>query len=176
MASKARVSIRARLDSQTASHPRTYPPRKRAITLTADGLAPPQLGAADSSNPVLLEMKKGVLLDVGSVLNRFSKMDRTVRAFCERSSDYIGKSKRMTHRSALPRNSPVGKPTYEFPSTEDYVFFALLSIINTHLYEDIFRPFHPAASAKENDRYEKEYLKMIDTCGWWPILQPLPMS
>jgi hypothetical protein len=72
----------------------------------------------------------------------------------------------MTHQSALPRNSPVGKPAYEFTSTGDYVFFALLSIINTHLYRDIFRPFHPAASAQESDRYEEEYLKMIDTCRW----------
>jgi hypothetical protein len=169
-----RESPRARFDSQATSHPQSalaYPSRKRAITLAANGLPPPQLPAADSSNPVLLEMRKGVLLDVGNVLTQFSKMDRMIRAFCEQSSDYIGKSKRLpriTHQSALPKNSPMGKPAYEFTSTEDYVFFVLLSIINTHLYDDIFRPFHPAASARDSDRYEQEYLKMIDKCRLVP--------
>jgi hypothetical protein len=45
----------------------------------------------------------------------------------------------------------------------------LPSIINTHLFDDIFQPFHPAASVQERDRYEEEYLKMINTSGW-PIL------
>lgn len=167
---RARESPRARFDSQLASRPRTtssHPRRKRAITLGGDGLTPPQLPAADSSNPVLLEMRKGVLLDVGNVLNQFSKMDRTIRAFCEQSSDYIGKSKRlprMTHQPTLPKNSPVGRPAHDFSSTEEYLYFILLSIINTHLYEDIFRPFHPAASPQESDRYEEEYLMMIDKC------------
>jgi hypothetical protein len=153
-----RVSPGARFIRQAASHPRTtssYSPMKRAIALAANGLPPPQLPAADSSNPVLLEMRKGVLLDVGNALNQFSEIDRTIRAFCEQCSDYIGQSKRlprMTHQAALPKNSPVGTPAYE-----DYVFFA---IIKTHLHGGIFRPFHPAASAHDSDRYEEELDKM----------------
>jgi hypothetical protein len=163
---RARESPRARFDSQITSHPRTtssYPPRKRATTLAADGSTPPQLGAADTVR---------VLWDVENILNQFSKMDRTIRTFYEQTSDYTGQSKqppRMTHHFASPKNSPVGQPAYEFTSSADYVFFTLLSIINTHVYNDIFGPFHPAVTAQESDRYEEEYLKMIETCRWWPI-------
>jgi hypothetical protein len=115
-----------------------------------------QPGAADPLDPVF-EAGKGV--GAGDVLSQFSKMDRTIRAFCEQSSNHIAQSKRlpqMTHQPlTLPERSPVGKSAHEFTSTEDYVFFTLLSIINTHLYGDIFRPFHPAASAEESQRCEK---------------------
>ena len=165
-----RESPRVRLTSQVAPGARTassHQRRKQAITLSGDGLAPPQLNA-DWSNPVVLEMRKGLLLDVGSVLNKFSKMDRDIRTFCEESSEHMARTKRLprmtAQSSALPENSTIGKPAREFGSPEEYIFFVLLSTINTHLYEDIFRPFHPAASVQESDRYEEEYLEMIDTC------------
>ena len=166
-ATDARENLRARSCSHVASTSRAVPSpqrRRRAISLSGDGSAPQPLGAIDSSNPVL-EMRGGALLGVANVLNQFSKMNRTIHDFCERNSDYIGQSKRVPRRpSALPEHGPVGKPAYEFSCSEDFVFFTLLSIINTHLYDDIFRPFHPAASAQESDRYEEHHLKLIDTC------------
>jgi hypothetical protein len=113
-------------------------------------------------------MRRGSLLDVGNVVKQFLDLNANLRAFCDEISDHTGRSKRLprlrAQSSAVPENSPVGKPAHEFSSPDEYVFFVLLSIINTHIYDDIFRPFHPAASAQESNRYEEEYLKMIDTC------------
>ena len=148
-------------DSATSRAVPSPPRLRRAVSA---GSAPQPLGAVDSSNPVL-EMRRGSLLGVEKVLHQFSEMNRTIRVFCERSSDFIGESTRVPRMTlALPEHSPVGKPAYEFSSSEDYVFFTLLSIINTHLHDNIFRPFHPAASAQESDRYEELYLKIINTC------------
>ena len=136
--------------------------------MIGDGLSAPLLKPSDASDPVLLEMKKGVLLDVGNILNQFLNLDRSVRDFCDACAEHIGGSKRLPrigpHAIPVPRNSPVGKLASEFTSAEDYSFFILLSIINNRIYADIFRPFHPAATPEENDQLEEQYLKKIDTC------------
>jgi hypothetical protein len=165
------VSPRARIESHVVSaagRNKVSPGRKRAITMVGEGLSAPLLKPSDASDPVLLEMKKGVLLDVGNILNQFSNLDRSIRDFCDACAEHIGKSKRLPrigpHTTPTPRDSPVGRPASEFTSAEDYAFFVLLSIIINHLYVDIFRPFHPAASPEENDQREEEYLTKIDTC------------
>ena len=165
---RARESLRGQLTSQVSPCPRTtssMPRRKRAVISSGNGLTPSQLGA----NPVVIEMRRGRLrLDAGNVLKQFLGLNTNVRTFCEDISSHIGQLKQLPRlgalSSTLPENSPVGKPAHQFSSPEEYVFFVLLSIINTHIYDDIFRPFHPAASAQESNRYEEEYLKMIDTC------------
>lgn len=141
---------------------------KRAITVAGDVRGPPVLRGADATDPVLLEMQKGLLLNVGNVLDEFEDLDRDVRAFCDRCADYIAKMKQLPRITAVsptvPAGSPVSKPPADFPGVEDYVYFTLLSIINSRLYGDIFRPFHPAISVEENKRYEEQYERRIDTC------------
>jgi len=70
---RGRESPLARFDSQVSP-----PSRKRTVTLSGDGSAPPQLGVSELSNPVVLEMRKGALLDVGNVLNQFAKLDKDI--------------------------------------------------------------------------------------------------
>jgi hypothetical protein len=113
-------------------------------------------------------MKKGVLLDVGNILEQFSNLNRSIRDFCGTCAEHIGKSKRLPrigrNTAPPPQGSPVCKPASEFTSAEDYSFFALLSIINNRVYADIFQPFHPAASPEENGQRGREYAMKIDIC------------
>jgi len=165
-----RISPRTRLESHAApSAVKSKLPagRKRAITMIGEGLSAPLLKSSDAADPVLLEMKKGVLLDVGNILHQFANLDRTIRDFCDACAEHIGTSKHLPrigpYTTPASKGSPVAKPPSEFTSTEDYTFFTLLSIINTRIYDDIFRPFHPAAPPSDNDRLETEYLSKIDT-------------
>ena len=166
-----RVGPQAGIESRAAPAAKNRPPagRKRAVTMIGNDLsAAPLLKSSDASDPVLVEMKKGVLLDVGNILNEFANLDRGIRDFCDACSEHIGKFKRLPpfgpHTPPAPKDSPVGKPASEFTSAEDYSFFVLLSIINNHIYTDLFRPFHPAAPPEQNDQLEEEYMKKIDTC------------
>lgn len=166
-----RANPRQRIISQAAPSSNGYNRRtsgKRAVTLSGDGLSAPLLKGADATDPVLLEMKKGLLLNVGNVLDQFADLDRTIRAFCDRSADEINGRKslpRFTGQvSPVAAGSPIGKPASEFTSVEDYVYFVLLSILNSQLYTYIFRPFHPIASVDENERYERQYEEKIDSC------------
>ena len=148
--------------------------------MIGNDLSAPLLKASDASDPVLLEMKKGVLLDVGNILNQFANLDRGIRDLCDACSEHIGRSKRLPrigpNTPPAPKDSPVGKPASEFTSAEDYSFFVLLSIINNHIYTDLFRPFHPAAPPEQNDQLEEEYMKKIDTCMCDDIRPCLPSS
>ena len=133
-------------------------------------MTPPQLSAADTLNLVILEMTKGRFLDVDNALDQFPKLNKDIRLFCQQCSDHIARSDPKpipwpaVHSSCSPENSPVGKPAHEFSSFDDYLYFVLLSIINKHLCQNIFQPFHPAASMQESDRCKKEYAKLADTC------------
>lgn len=141
---------------------------KSVVILSGDGRNAPLLQGVDAINPVVVAMQKGVLLDVGNVLDRFAKLDRDVREFCNRCADTIGKTKQLPHTfmpsPPITTNGPVGRPPSDFSTVEDYISIVLLSIINLHLYRDIFRPFHPVATDEENRRYEKQYKEKIKNC------------
>ena len=99
-----------------------------------------------------------------SDLNRqFQALNKAVWAFCDAHAKTMGCSKIIPAIGSdmpyvRPRTkSAVAKPVYEFGSSEDYIFFTLLSIINTQLYDRIFCPFHPADVPTENQRHAKEY-------------------
>ena len=117
--------------------------------------------------PVILEMKKGRFLGVDNALNQFPKLNKDIHLFCQQCSDLIARSGQIpwptVHSSFSPECSPVGKPAGEFSSLGDCPYFVLLSIVNRRLYEDIFRPFHPAAPVQESDRYKREYSRLTGT-------------
>ena len=133
-------------------------------------MTPPQLSATDSSNPVILEMRKGIFLDVDNALNQFHKLNKDIRLFCQQCSDHIARLEPIpwptVHSSFSPESSPVGKPAHDFLSLEDYLYFVLLSIVNRRLCESIFRPFHPAAPVQESDSYKREYSRRT---GMWHV-------
>lgn len=143
---------------------------KRVVTLSKDSHGVLFLRGTDTADPTFLEMQKGLFLDVGNVLEEFANLDRGVRSFCDRCGGYIGRTKQLPRISPppqpVPKNSPINKSPEDFPTVEDYVYFMLLSIINSHLYRDIFQPFHPASSIEENKRYEEQYERKIDTCEY----------
>lgn len=166
-----RDNPRQRIISQVSPSSNGYTRRaggKRAVTISPNGPSAPLLKGTDATDPVLLEMKKGLLLNVENVLNQFVDLNQTIRAFCDRFADGTSGRKRLPRFTGqvdpVPAGSPVGKLASEFTSVEDYIFFVLLSIVTSHIYSDIFRPFHPVASTDENERYEKQYEQKIDSC------------
>ena len=145
-----RAGPRAGIDDHSAPSATGNPGRQRAITMIGGDLAPPTLKPSGALDPVLLEMKKGVLLDVGKILEQFSNLNRSIRDFCGTCAEHIGKSKRLPRigRNTVPppQGSPVCKPASEFTSAEDYSFFALLSIINNPTF---FNPSIPLLLPKK---------------------------
>ncbi|KAF8317134.1 hypothetical protein DL93DRAFT_590383 [Clavulina sp. PMI_390] len=159
-----RQNPRARLASAVSPASSSFSARKRAITISGDGLSAP-LSRGSSTDPVLLELKSGLLLNVGNVLDHFTDFQRDVQSFCDKTADHLSRYKgtpRFSAEAAAPRNSPVTKPASDFPSVEEFIYFILLSIVNTRLYSDIFLPFHPCAGVDENRRWEEEYRNVID--------------
>lgn len=119
------------------------------------------------SDPILREMQRGILFDIGSILDQFVDFDREVRAFCDNVADYYASIAKLPYGLNSINTTSSGpfvtKPASEFPSVEDYVFFTLLSIINTNAYKYIFRPFHPAGSKEDNSKLESEYERQVET-------------
>ncbi|KAF8317141.1 hypothetical protein DL93DRAFT_2226502 [Clavulina sp. PMI_390] len=169
-----RQNPRARLASAVSPASSSFSARKRAITISGDGLSAP-LSRGSSTDPVLLELKSGLLLNVGNVLDHFTDFQRDVQSFCDKTADHLSRYKgtpRFSAEAAAPRNSPVTKPASDFPSVEEFIYFILLSIMNTRLYSDIFLPFHPCAGVDENRRWEEEYRNVIDRGKHHTDLQP----
>ena len=110
------------------------------------------------------EMLQNMLIDVGKKIRDFTALNSNTRTVASKWSMHVGKIKTLpTSSQPLPRDSPVGKGPSQFPSAEDYAYFSLLSIINTHLYNQIFHPFHPAASDAENTKLETNYQRLVET-------------
>ena len=164
-----RAAKRTPSEASPRCAPSFQPRGKQAPTSSGHRQTPAQLGIASSSNPSVLKMGREVSPgpSIGDVRHQFSDMDKRIRAFSQTMADRIVQSNTLpspaAQSSPLPGNSPVGKPAHEFPSLGDYIFFALLSIINTRMCEVIFEPFHPAASPQKNARYTEEYSAMIGT-------------
>jgi hypothetical protein len=163
------VNPRSRVDTYTPrarSRTEALQGRKRAVTMVDGHFSPPLPKSSDALDPVLLEMKKGELLDAGNILNDFNKLCQRIRDFCDACAVHVGEFKqlpRMGPHAASP-DTLIGKPAREFASAEDYVFFVIISTITNRIYQDIFRPFHPTTAPDVKDRYEEEYLKTIDAC------------
>ena len=104
------------------------------------------------------------IIDVGKTIRDFTILNSDTRTVASKWSAHVGKIKTLpTSSQPLTRDSLVGKGPSQFPSAEDYAYFSLLSIINTHLYNRIFRPFHPAASDAENAKLETRYQRQVET-------------
>jgi hypothetical protein len=139
--------------------------RLRATTLAGPPASLSQIRAnANASEPVIEEMKKGMLLGVERTVNQFAGINRQTQEFCNTWAEHVARFKNLP-RNSLPvdATNPVARPASEFQNAEDYAFFSLISIINTHLYNAIFRPFHPAASAQQNSIFEQGYRRQVQT-------------
>ncbi|KAF8317139.1 hypothetical protein DL93DRAFT_2165797 [Clavulina sp. PMI_390] len=153
-----------RLASAASPSSSSFSARRRANTISGEGLGA-ALAWGSSTDPVLLELNSGRLLNVGNVLDHFTDFQRDMQSFCDKTADQLSHHKgtpQFSPDAAAPKNSPVTKPASDFPSVEEFIYFALLSIVNTRLYNDIFLPFHPCASIDENRRWEEEYRNIID--------------
>ena len=167
---RAAKSTPARLSNEASPRraPSFQPRGKQASTTSGHRQTPAQPGIAPSSNPSVPKMGREAPPgpSIGDVRDQFSGIDKSIRVFSQAMSDLIVQSNALpspaAQSSPLPGNSPVGKPAHEFPSLGDYIYFALISIINTYMCEVIFEPFHPA-SPQKNARYTEEYSAMIGT-------------
>ena len=144
---------------------RRVPPRPderhRARTITGHELVQTRLLGFAS---VLSETLQNALIGAEKTIRDFTALNRNTQTVAGKWSAHVGKIKTLPSSSQpLTRDSPVGKGPSQFPSAEDYAYFSLLSIINTHLYNRIFRPFHPAASDAENAKLETRYQRQVET-------------
>ena len=109
-------------------------------------------------------MKKGMLHGVEKNVNQFAGINRQTQEFANIWAEHAAKSKVLPSNSPpVDAASPVAWPASKFLNAEDYAFFSLLSILNTHLYNNIFRPFHPAASSQQNSIFQQGYQKQTHT-------------
>lgn len=121
-------------------------------------LNPLEPTAQSPSDPVVREMMRGVLCDVGGLLNRFNDIIQEIRTICDDCVDDVFESKKgisiyeENYLQIGQTESPVGKAIDNFPSPGDYLYFAFLSVINRCIWTYLFSPFHPCATCAENDR------------------------
>lgn len=137
--------------------------RSRATTIAGPAPSLARIQAI-SAQPGIDEMKKGMLFGVEKTVGQFSGINRQTQDFSNTWAEYAVKFKDSPKsKSPVNPNSPVARPASEFATPEEYAFFCLLSIINAHLYNYIFRPFHPAASTQQNSMFEQGYQKQVET-------------
>ncbi|KAF8317138.1 hypothetical protein DL93DRAFT_2226499, partial [Clavulina sp. PMI_390] len=162
-----RQNPRHRFTSLPTPACRRFSPRKRAITINGGTLSAP-LSQGPNKDPSLLELISGQLFGVGNVLDQFTQFQRDVQSFCNKTADHLSRYKEAPRASPaspgaiVSKSSSITKPASDFPSVQGFIYFVLLSIVNTRLYCDIFLPFHPCASVNENRQREDEYRAVVD--------------
>ena len=159
---------RTRFDSGAPLPPRRTPlrpdERRRANVLVGPASGHVHIRTR-SFGSMSSEMLQNVLIGVEKIIRDFIALNSRTQAVASKWCMHVGKIKTLpTSSQPLPRDSPVGKGPSQFPSAEDYAYFSLLSIMNTHLYNRIFHPFHPAVSDAENAKLETTYQRQLETC------------
>lgn len=97
-------------------------------------------------------------------VNQFAGINRQTQEFANTWAEHAAKFKVLPRNSPpVDATSPVAWPASKFLNAEDHAFFSLLSTLNTHLYNNIFKPFHPAASSQQNSIFQQGYQKQIHT-------------
>ena len=109
-------------------------------------------------------MKQGMLYGVEKNVNQFAAINRKTQEFSNTWAEYAAKFKVLPSISPpVDATNPVARPASKFLNAEDYAFFSLISTIITHLYNNIFKPFHPAASSQQNYIFQQGYQKQTKT-------------
>jgi len=109
------------------------------------------------------EMAQNMLIGVEKIIRDFVALNSRTQTVAGEWGVHVGKIKALPGSAQpLTLDSPVGKEPSQFPNAEDYAYFSLLSIVNTHLYNRIFRPFHPAESDAENAKLETGYQRQAE--------------
>lgn len=164
LAGERRARVPSSANPRDARKPSRQYERTRATTLAGPPASVLQIRANPNANASDEEMKKGMLLGVEKTVDQFDRINRQTQEFSNTWAEHAARFKHLP-RSSPPVDAtyPVARPASEFQSAEDYAFFSLISVINTHLYNAIFRPFHPAVSAQQNSMFEQGYQRQIQT-------------
>lgn len=86
-----------------------------------------------------------VVVDTADAVAQFHTLNRDIHLFCDKTAANINKIYLIPAEPYRPDNPDVPKRApIHFPSTEDYWYFVLLSIMNCALCRFIFDPFHPS--------------------------------
>jgi len=86
-----------------------------------------------------------VVVDTADAVAQFRTLNRDIHLFCDKTAANINKIYLIPAEPYRPDNPDVPKRApIHFPSTEDYWYFVLLSIMNCALCRYIFDPFHPS--------------------------------
>ncbi|KAF8317137.1 hypothetical protein DL93DRAFT_2226498 [Clavulina sp. PMI_390] len=138
--------------------------RKKTIIIPVGGLGDPSSRGC-SAYPEPLKLNSRRSLYVVDVLEEFAAFQQDLISFCHVTAHHLSYYKDTPpHSTTLvtPQNDPITKPARDFSSIEEFICFALLSILSSRLYDDIFFPFHPCASSDDNQQREEEYRNLMD--------------
>jgi len=107
------------------------------------------------------------------IFEQFKALNRDIREFCDDLAERIGASYSLLSEgtsSTFREGNPVWKAAHEFLSSEDYIYFNILSIVSTQIDVQIFSPFHPASTDEENHaqatEYERHWKIGISSCQY----------
>lgn len=133
---------------------------------TLSGLAPayPQSGAEYNQLGALNDADRiSPSTSASQIFDQFQALNRDIREFCDDVAERIGVSYTLPSDETFCQCHPVWKAMRGFQTSEDYIYFCLLSIMSSQIYDQIFTPFHPASTDEENRSQSLEYERRLKT-------------
>jgi hypothetical protein len=95
---------------------------------------------------------------------QFRELNRNIGRFCEAVAEDAGSFKQLP-KVASREHTVIGKPAYDFPSSEDYIYFVLLYLVMNTLNERLFSLFHPTLTLDEDRAIQTQYTAIATTGG-----------
>jgi len=160
---EARTRYTSSANSRDVLRPVRPNERLRATTLAGPPATLPQIQTS-AQGPSIEEMKQGMLYGVEKNVNQFAAINRKTQEFSNTWTEHAAKFKVLSSISPqVDATNPVARPASKFLNAEDYAFFSLISIINTRLPNNMFKPSHPATSSQQNSVFQQGYQKQANT-------------
>lgn len=110
---------------------------------------------------------KRLTTNTARIVEDYKMLDSRISRSCSKIAAQMCRVPQGTN-SYTYRKLPRGKKGHldrdprQFRSSEDFCYFTLISIVYTHLWYHVFRPFHPALSDTENARFLESYADVIE--------------
>ncbi|KAF8299294.1 hypothetical protein DL93DRAFT_606527 [Clavulina sp. PMI_390] len=106
--------------------------------------------------------------DAGRALTQFDDLMKQFARFSDECVDTLFRTspRPCDHDPPLAISGAGGSGSFikrgaRFPCVDDYAHFSLLSIINHHLHQYLFLPFHPCSSSLDNEALRDEYSRFM---------------
>ncbi|KAF8299292.1 hypothetical protein DL93DRAFT_2091180 [Clavulina sp. PMI_390] len=174
-----RIAWLLRLFSRGSLPVRTVPPGCLPIQQSAIVTPYPVKTLALYKDPAFNGIIEGTRSGYSTALIVFNHLTRDVERFSDEGVDCFLQGLSLPDAQDPPfvTSKNIGRGTFiklgtSFTSIEDYAYFHLVSIINHHLHEALFDPFHPCLSSSDNGTLQDEYDRLVKsnhqlTVGKW---------